>query len=56
MDVVYEISTILMAKAFLIQNFMDLNNHAESIEYARNKAKQEGLGEDRIIFYSCIFY
>jgi hypothetical protein len=29
---------------------MDMNNHAESIESARNKAKEEGLDEDRIIF------
>ena len=30
---------------------MDMNNHAESIESARNKAKEEGLDEDMIIFY-----
>jgi 2-polyprenyl-3-methyl-5-hydroxy-6-metoxy-1,4-benzoquinol methylase len=44
------ISTILMAKAYPDSKFYGFDNHAESIEHARNKAKQEGLGEDRIIF------
>jgi SAM-dependent methyltransferase len=44
------ISTILMAKAYPDSKFYGFDNHAESIEHARNKAKQEGLGEDRITF------
>ena len=30
--------------------FYGFDNHAGSIEYVRNKAKEEGLGEDRIKF------
>lgn len=46
----YGVSTILMAKAYPNSKFYGYDNHAESIESARNKAKEEGLDEDRIIF------
>jgi Methyltransferase domain len=36
------VSTILMAKAYPDSKFYGFDNHAESIEHARNKAKQEG--------------
>jgi 2-polyprenyl-3-methyl-5-hydroxy-6-metoxy-1,4-benzoquinol methylase len=44
------ISTILMAKAYPNSKFYGFDNHPASIEYARKKAKEEGLGEDRIQF------
>jgi SAM-dependent methyltransferase len=44
------ISTILMAKAYPNCKFYGFDNHLASIEYATNKAKEEGLGEDRIRF------
>src|SRR5215212_1299528 len=44
------ITTILMAKAYPNSKFYGFDNHPESIEYARNKAREEGLGEDRIRF------
>jgi SAM-dependent methyltransferase len=44
------ISTILMAKAYPNSKFYGFDNHLPSIEYARNKAREEGLGEDRIQF------
>ncbi|HYZ51806.1 MAG TPA: class I SAM-dependent methyltransferase, partial [Nitrososphaeraceae archaeon] len=44
------ISTILMAKAYPNSKFYGFDNHPASIEYARMKAKEEGLGEDRIQF------
>ncbi|NAL78855.1 class I SAM-dependent methyltransferase [Nitrososphaera sp. AFS] len=44
------ISTILMAKAYPNSKFYGFDNHTASIEYARKKAKEEGLGEDRIQF------
>jgi 2-polyprenyl-3-methyl-5-hydroxy-6-metoxy-1,4-benzoquinol methylase len=44
------ISTILMAKAYPNSKFYGFDNHPASIEYARNKAKKEGLSEDRIQF------
>ena len=44
------ISTILMAKAYPNSKFYGFDNHLASIEYARNKAREEGLGEDRIRF------
>src|SRR5919199_4696845 len=44
------ITTILMAKAYSTCEFYGFDNHHASIEYARNKAKEEGLGEDRIRF------
>jgi SAM-dependent methyltransferase len=44
------ISTILMAKAYPNSRFYGFDNHPASIEYARNKAREEGLGEDRIKF------
>ena len=44
------ISTILMAKAYANSKFYGFDNHPTSIEYARNKAKEEGLDEDRISF------
>ena len=44
------VSTILMAKAYPNSKFYGFDNHAGSIEYARNKAKAEGLDEDRIHF------
>ena len=44
------ISTILMAKAYPNSKFYGFDNHAASIEYARKKAKEEGLGQDRIQF------
>jgi SAM-dependent methyltransferase len=46
----YGTSTILMAKAYPNSKFYGFDNHAASIEYARNKAREEGLGEDRIRF------
>jgi SAM-dependent methyltransferase len=46
----YGTSTILMAKAYPNSKFYGFDNHAASIEYAKNKAKEEGLGEDRIQF------
>jgi SAM-dependent methyltransferase len=46
----YGISTILMAKAYPNSKFYGFDNHPASIEYARNKAREEGLGEDRIQF------
>jgi SAM-dependent methyltransferase len=44
------ITTILMAKAYPNCEFYGFDNHAASIEYARNKAREEDLGEDRIHF------
>ncbi|MFL6340896.1 MAG: class I SAM-dependent methyltransferase [Nitrososphaeraceae archaeon] len=44
------IPTILMAKAYPNCKFYGFDNHTASIEYARNKAREEGLGEDRIQF------
>jgi SAM-dependent methyltransferase len=44
------IPTILMAKAYPNCKFYGFDNHRASIEYARNKAREEGLGEDRIQF------
>ena len=44
------VSTILMAKAYPNSKFYGFDNHPGSIEYARNKAKEEGLDEDRITF------
>jgi hypothetical protein len=44
------ITTILMAKAYPNCKFYGFDNHLQSIEYARNKAREEGLGEDRIHF------
>jgi SAM-dependent methyltransferase len=44
------ISTILMARAYPNSKFYGFDNHPASIEYARKKAKEEGLGEDRIQF------
>ncbi|HEY7081341.1 MAG TPA: class I SAM-dependent methyltransferase [Nitrososphaeraceae archaeon] len=44
------VSTILMTKAYPNSKFYGFDNHPESIEYARNKAKEEGLDEDRISF------
>ena len=46
----YGTSTILMAKAYPNSKFYGFDNHPASIEYARNKAREEGLGEDRIRF------
>jgi SAM-dependent methyltransferase len=46
----YGTSTILMAKAYPKSTFYGFDNHPASIEYARNKAKEESLGEDRIRF------
>jgi SAM-dependent methyltransferase len=46
----YGITTILMAKAYPNCKFYGFDNHPASIEYARNKAREEGLGEDRIRF------
>ena len=40
----------LWQRLIRIQSFYGFDNHAESIEYARNKAKEEGLDEDRITF------
>jgi SAM-dependent methyltransferase len=39
-----------MAKAYPNSKFYGFDNHPASIEYARNKAREEGLGEDRIQF------
>jgi SAM-dependent methyltransferase len=44
------ISTMLMAKAYPNSKFYGFDNHPASVDYARNKAKEEGLGEDRIQF------
>jgi 2-polyprenyl-3-methyl-5-hydroxy-6-metoxy-1,4-benzoquinol methylase len=44
------ITTILMAKAYPNSKFYGFDNHTASIEYARKKAREEGLGEDRIRF------
>lgn len=46
----YGISTILMAKAYPNSKFYGFDNHPASIEYARNKAREEGLGKDRLQF------
>jgi SAM-dependent methyltransferase len=46
----YGTSTILMAKAYPNSMFYGFDNHPASIEYARRKARDEGLGEDRIRF------
>jgi SAM-dependent methyltransferase len=46
----YGTSTILMAKAYPNCKFYGFDNHGASIEYARNKAREEGLSEDRIHF------
>ncbi len=46
----YGTSTILMTKAYPNSKFYGFDNHPASIEYARSKAKEEGLGEDRIQF------
>ena len=44
------ISTILIAKAYPNSKFYGFDNHPGFIEYAKNKAREEGLGEDRIKF------
>ena len=44
------VSTILMAKAYPNCKIYGFDNHSASIEYARKKAREEGLGEDRIQF------
>jgi SAM-dependent methyltransferase len=44
------ITTILMAKAYPNSKFYGFDNHPASIDYARDKAREEGLGEDRIRF------
>ncbi|MFL6409538.1 MAG: class I SAM-dependent methyltransferase [Nitrososphaeraceae archaeon] len=44
------IPTILMAKAYPNCKFYGFDNHRASIEYARKKTREEGLGEDRIQF------
>ena len=44
------ITTILMAKAYPNCKFYGFDNHPASIEYAGNKAREEGLDEDRIRF------
>jgi 2-polyprenyl-3-methyl-5-hydroxy-6-metoxy-1,4-benzoquinol methylase len=44
------ISTMLMAKAYPNSKFYGFDNHATSIDYARNKAREEGLDESRIKF------
>ena len=46
----YGSSTILMAKAYPNSKFYGFDNRPASIEYARKKAKEEGLDEDRIQF------
>jgi len=46
----YGVSTILMAKTYPNSKFYGFDNHAVSIEYARKKAREEGLNEDRIRF------
>jgi SAM-dependent methyltransferase len=46
----YGTSTILTAKAYPNCKFYGFDNHGASIEYARNKVREEGLGEDRIRF------
>src|SRR6476659_6255630 len=43
-------STLIMAKAFPNSKFYGFDNHPASIDYARNKARDEGLVEDRIHF------
>ena len=43
-------STMLMAKAYPKSKFYGFDNHPASIEYAKKKAREEGLGEDRIQF------
>ena len=44
------ISTILMAKAYPNSKFTGYDYHEPSIEVARERAKEEGLTEDRITF------
>jgi 2-polyprenyl-3-methyl-5-hydroxy-6-metoxy-1,4-benzoquinol methylase len=44
------VSTILMAKAYPNCKFYGFDDHPASIEYARKKAREEGLDEDRIRF------
>jgi SAM-dependent methyltransferase len=44
------ISTMLMAKAYPKSKFYGFDNHPVSIEYSKKKAREEGLGEDRIQF------
>ncbi|HEY7570199.1 MAG TPA: class I SAM-dependent methyltransferase [Nitrososphaeraceae archaeon] len=44
------ISTLIMAKAYPNCKFYGFDNHSSSIDYAKNKAKDEGLDEDRIHF------
>jgi SAM-dependent methyltransferase len=44
------ISTIIMAKAYPNSKFVGFDSHQESIERARELAKKEGLGEERIRF------
>ena len=39
-----------MAKAYPNCKFYGFDSHAASIEYARSKSREEGLGEDRIRF------
>src|SRR5918912_745485 len=46
----YGTSTILMAKAYPNCKFYGFDNQPLSIEYARKKAREEGLDEDRIRF------
>jgi Methyltransferase domain len=42
----YGTSTILLAKTYPNSRFYGFDNHPASIEYAKRKARNEGLGED----------
>jgi SAM-dependent methyltransferase len=44
------ISTIIMGKAYPNSKFYGFDNHPASIDYAKNKARDEGFDEDRIHF------
>lgn len=44
------ISTIIMAKAYPNSRFIRFDNHAPSIERARELARMEGLSEEQIRF------
>ena len=46
----YGISTLIMSKAYPNSTFIGFDIHAPSIDHARSKAREEGLGRDRVEF------
>ena len=46
----FGISTLIMSKAYPNSTFIGFDIHTPSIDHARSKAKEEGLGQDRVDF------